>query len=243
MVISTAIDDLRLRDDGVCVTTLPSGFRGPGGAIDKPDQFRRIHKGAIPRLGGLGLAMGIAAGVLLPHISGWWDRINLDLPDLGYEWSILVAALIVLAVGFVDDTRSLGPRVKLLGQATAVMALYLGGVRIERIDRPGLTMDLSRPPAVDFAVLGFPIDLAPASLAVTMFWFLGCMNVWNLIDGMDGLASGVGLLVSGTLTLVAIHKRQRRGRDPGGRVGRQPGRVPALQLASRLHLFGRQRRR
>jgi UDP-GlcNAc:undecaprenyl-phosphate GlcNAc-1-phosphate transferase len=38
-----------------------------------------------------------------------------------------------------------------------------------------------------------------------MFWFLGCMNVWNLIDGMDGLASGVGLLVSGTLTLVAIH--------------------------------------
>ena len=40
---------------------------------------------------------------------------------------------------------------------------------------------------------------------VTLFWFLGCMNVWNLIDGMDGLASGVGLLVSGTLTLVAIH--------------------------------------
>ena len=38
-----------------------------------------------------------------------------------------------------------------------------------------------------------------------MFWFLGCMNIWNLIDGMDGLASGVGLLVSGTLTLVAIH--------------------------------------
>ena len=40
-----------------------------------------------------------------------------------------------------------------------------------------------------------------------MFWFLGCMNVWNLIDGMDGLASGVGLLVSGTLTLVAIHNQ------------------------------------
>jgi UDP-GlcNAc:undecaprenyl-phosphate GlcNAc-1-phosphate transferase len=38
-----------------------------------------------------------------------------------------------------------------------------------------------------------------------MVWFLGCMNIWNLIDGMDGLASGVGLLVAGTLTLVAIH--------------------------------------
>ena len=42
---------------------------------------------------------------------------------------------------------------------------------------------------------------------VTMLWFLGCMNVWNLIDGMDGLASGVGLLVSGTLTLVAVHNQ------------------------------------
>ena len=40
-----------------------------------------------------------------------------------------------------------------------------------------------------------------------MLWFLGCMNVWNLIDGMDGLASGVGLLVSGTLTLVAVHNQ------------------------------------
>jgi UDP-GlcNAc:undecaprenyl-phosphate GlcNAc-1-phosphate transferase len=39
-----------------------------------------------------------------------------------------------------------------------------------------------------------------------MLWFLGCMNVWNLIDGMDGLASGVGLLVSGTLMLVALRQ-------------------------------------
>ena len=191
-----------------CVLTTPlvTHFAGWVGAIDRPDQFRRIHKGAIPRLGGLGLAMGIAAGVLLPHISGWWSQINLNLPDLTHEWSILVAALIVLAVGFIDDTRSLGPRVKLLGQASAVMALYAGGIRIQRIDVLGFALDLGNP-SFQFAVLGYPIELAPESLAVTMFWFLGCMNVWNLIDGMDGLASGVGLLVSGTLTLVAIHNQ------------------------------------
>ena len=68
----------------------------------------------------------------------------------------------------------------------------------------GLNIDLGQP-GVTFSVLGMPIDLALPSLLVTMLWFLGCMNVWNLIDGMDGLASGVGLLVSGTLTLVAIH--------------------------------------
>jgi UDP-GlcNAc:undecaprenyl-phosphate/decaprenyl-phosphate GlcNAc-1-phosphate transferase len=189
-----------------CVLTTPlvTHFAGWVGAIDKPDQFRRVHHGAIPRLGGLGLAMGIGAGILLPHIAGWSGHISLNLPDLTHEWSILIAALTVLAVGYFDDTRSLGPRVKLLGQATAVVALYLGGIRIDRIDALGFAIDLGHP-NLQFQALGYPVDLAPASLAVTMFWFLGCMNVWNLIDGMDGLASGVGLLVSGTLTLVAIH--------------------------------------
>ena len=74
-----------------------------------------------------------------------------------------------------------------------------------------------------------------------MFWFLGCMNIWNLIDGMDGLASGVGLLVSGTLTLVAIHNENVEVAILAVVAGRQPGRLPALQLASRLHLPGRQR--
>ena len=174
------------------------------GAIDRPDQFRRIHEGAIPRLGGLGLALGIAAGTILPHFSGSSRLISLSLSDLHHEWVILIAALIILVVGFVDDTRSLGPRVKLLGQALAVLILYLGGIRIQTIDVLGANLDLSSP-SLEFSLLGMPMNLALPSLAVTMLWFLGCMNVWNLIDGMDGLASGVGLLVSGTLTLVAIH--------------------------------------
>ncbi len=188
----------------VLATPLVTQIAGWVGAIDRPDQFRRIHIGAVPRLGGLGLAMGIACGVFLPHLTRWSPNINLNLPDLSHEWSIFIAAIIILVVGFVDDTRSLGPRVKLLGQAAAVMALYLGGIRIQRIDVLGLNLELGSP-GVQFAIMGFPIDLALPSLFITMFWFLGCMNVWNLIDGMDGLASGVGLLVSGTLTLVAIH--------------------------------------
>src|SRR4029077_13473608 len=86
----------------------------------------------------------------------------------------------------------------------AVLALYLGGIRIHSIEVLNLNLDLGFLSA-HFSVFGFPVELALPSLLVTLFWFLGCMNVWNLIDGMDGLASGVGLLVSGTLTLVAIH--------------------------------------
>jgi UDP-GlcNAc:undecaprenyl-phosphate GlcNAc-1-phosphate transferase len=187
----------------VLATPLVTKIASWVGAIDRPDQFRRVHIGAIPRLGGLGLALGIAAGTILPHFSGSPRLIGLSLTDLHHEWVILSAALIILVVGFVDDTRSLGPRVKLLGQALAVLILYLGGIRIQTIDVLGVNLDLSYP-SVALSLLGLP-SLALPSLAVTMLWFLGCMNVWNLIDGMDGLASGVGLLVSGTLTLVAIH--------------------------------------
>ena len=176
------------------------------GAIDRPDHFRRIHKGATPRLGGLGLAFGVALAIVLfvqggyldgwPGLAEWWPR----------QGSVLLAASIVLAIGVIDDTRNMGPRAKLLGQATAVLVLYAGGIRIQSLDLLGLTIDLGSP---SFAVslLGRSFEVAVPCVAVTMIWFLGCMNVWNLIDGMDGLASGVGLLVSGTLTLVAVHNQ------------------------------------
>lgn len=188
----------------VLATPLVTQLAAWVGAIDRPDQFRRIHHGAIPRLGGLGLAIGIAVGVVVPHASASAAFISPNLPDLSHEWALLLAALIILVVGFVDDTRSIGPRVKLMGQALAVLTLYLGGIQIRTIEILSLSLDLSHP-GLQLGAYGYGLDLALPSLAVTLLWFLGCMNVWNLIDGMDGLASGVGLLVSGTLTLVAIH--------------------------------------
>ena len=174
------------------------------GAIDRPDQFRRIHKGATPRLGGLGLAFGILVGVVAVVYGGYLDVWD-GLPAWSEkQWPVLAAALIVLGLGFVDDTRTLGPRIKLAGQALAVVVLYSGGVRIQSFDVLGLAIDFSRPEFA-FPLAGHRMTVAIPSLVVTLFWFLGCMNIWNLIDGMDGLASGVGFLVSGTLTLVAIH--------------------------------------
>ncbi len=188
----------------VLATPLVTWVANRVGAIDRPDQFRRIHHGAIPRLGGLALAIGVASGTLLTYLD---VSLGLRAGGMGASsshGSLLLAALVILAVGFVDDTRSIGPRMKLLGQATAVVALYFGGVRIRSIELLNWNFDLTHP-SIHLARLGIPADLSVPSLLITLLWFLGCMNVWNLIDGMDGLASGVGLLVSGTLTLVAIH--------------------------------------
>ena len=174
------------------------------GAIDRPDQFRRIHKGATPRMGGLGLAFGLVLGLLLIVWGGYlrdWDRFS--------EWWISLApvglaALIVLLIGTVDDLVGIGPRAKLLAQAAAVMVLYFGGVRVSSVVFLGIPMRFDSP-SLMIHLFGYEQTIAPIGLGVTMFWFLACMNIWNLIDGMDGLASGVGLLVSGTLMLVAIH--------------------------------------
>ena len=142
------------------------------GAIDRPDQFRRIHQGAIPRLGGLALAIGFAAGTILTFLhEPFRDRVVGEFAAQ-HHWSVLLAALIILLVGFVDDTRSLGPRTKLLGQALAVLALYLGGIRIQSIDVLGLNL---RPglPQRTFQRSGFSIVLAVPSLFITAFLVSG----------------------------------------------------------------------
>ena len=189
-----------------CVLATPAVTRVAfwTGAIDRPDQFRRIHKGATPRLGGLGLAFGMFVGIVVVLLGGYLDAWPGLMKWCLDERAVLGAALIVLLLGFVDDTRGVGPRVKLLVQASAVIVLFLGGVRIENIDLLGWMIDFSRP-SVTIHLLGRVDTFSLTSFLITLVWFLGCMNIWNLIDGMDGLASGVGLLVSGTLTLVAIH--------------------------------------
>lgn len=174
------------------------------GAIDRPDQFRRIHKGATPRMGGLALAFGmIASLVTIASVWHWGDA----WPDAqvfwSKQWSVLLAVGLVMAIGAVDDTRGLGPRIKLIGQASAVLLLYAGGIRIDRFVLLGHTFNFCPNALAIPTPLGW---IHPISLAVTLFWFLGCMNVWNLIDGMDGLASGMGLLVSMTLMLVALYQ-------------------------------------
>ncbi|MGE3819516.1 MAG: glycosyltransferase family 4 protein [Isosphaeraceae bacterium] len=187
----------------VLVTPMVTRIAIWAGAIDRPDQFRRIHKSATPRLGGLGLAFGIFIGIFLVVTGGYVDQWDAIEPWWRGEWPVLVAALLVLALGFVDDTRGVGPRLKLLGQGTAVLVLFFGGVRIQGVNLLGLAIDLGSP-SITYSAFGESDTFGLPSLLVTTVWFLGCMNIWNLIDGMDGLASGVGLLVSGTLALVAV---------------------------------------
>jgi UDP-GlcNAc:undecaprenyl-phosphate GlcNAc-1-phosphate transferase len=189
-----------------CILATPSVVRiaSYAGAIDRPDSFRRVHKGAIPRMGGLSLAAGLLVATLPAITRGSMVDFSGFSEWFGKEWSIMAAGAIIVLVGLIDDAKGMAPRTKLLGQAAAVLVLILGGIQITKVTFLSVPIHLSTPVPLHLAGWSFTVD--PLSTFVTLVWFLGCMNIWNLIDGMDGLASGVGLLVSGTLMLVAMRQ-------------------------------------
>ncbi|MCC6482134.1 MAG: undecaprenyl/decaprenyl-phosphate alpha-N-acetylglucosaminyl 1-phosphate transferase [Sphingomonadaceae bacterium] len=152
--------------------------------VDQPDQSRKLHARPIPRLGGIGIAIAYLAALGLSLIAPY-KNLPFDLPkalDAGFR--LLPAAVTIFAVGLIDDIYILRAWQKLVGQVLASIMAYAAG----------------------FGVVSFQGDPLPMwiSLPVTVFWLVGCANALNLIDGMDGLAAGVGFFASMTTMIAAL---------------------------------------
>jgi UDP-N-acetylmuramyl pentapeptide phosphotransferase/UDP-N-acetylglucosamine-1-phosphate transferase len=152
------------------------------GMLDRPDE-RRIHKGIIPRGGGLavfaGFHLACAAIYFLP-----WFPFDISL-TLDWWLKFFPASLFLIIVGVADDRWGMQPRIKLGCQILAALALYASGIHL------GALFQQPLPWFVD--------------CALTVFWCVGFMNAFNLIDGLDGLATGLGIIaatgVAGSLLL------------------------------------------
>ena len=143
------------------------------GFMAQPDGERRLHSVAKPALGGLAMCCGLLVGLLVAWRMGQFREMFVS----SYEpWGVAAAAVVVVAVGMVDDRFELSPPAKLAGQVLAGSTLYLLGV----------TMYYFRFPFLDIVVLSR--DLVPL---VTVVWVVGMCNAINLIDGLDGLAAGL----------------------------------------------------
>lgn len=146
------------------------------GMIDKPDP-RRINKVPIPRGGGLAVFLGVNLGFLISaFLLG-----NVVFGKCAEQyWAVLPCAFVLVAIGYVDDKYSMNPKVKLLGQFLVALATWY---------------------LTDF---GFR-DVWPSipvwlDAVLTVFWILGAINAFNLIDGLDGLASGLALIAAFGMT-------------------------------------------
>jgi len=150
------------------------------GLMDLPGA-RRAHRNPTPRTGGV--AVTLAYG--LPLVGLALSQLNaadqVSVPDV---IRLLPAALLVFAVGLVDDLVNIRPWQKLLGQALAAGLAYQAGVRFTSVAGTQLPAFLPLP--------------------LTMVWLIGCANSFNLIDGIDGLASGVGAFAASTMLVAAL---------------------------------------
>jgi UDP-GlcNAc:undecaprenyl-phosphate/decaprenyl-phosphate GlcNAc-1-phosphate transferase len=161
------------------------------GLVDKPDNYRKLHKRAVPRLGGLSIffAFFLPLAFLYFFYRNQVSDLLLVRPDqLG---GLLAGSTLALLVGLIDDLRTLKAGWKLLFQIIAASVAWATGLSIEAISNP----------------FGGPLVLGLYSFPVTVLWFVICMNAVNLMDGLDGLAAGVCLFVSLTLFLVSLHFR------------------------------------
>ena len=157
------------------------------GAVDTPGG-RRSHRGEIPRLGGIGIYLGFVGGVgsallLTGRVASLGDASS-DFPWAGAG----IGATIIFAAGLLDDFRQFSPRAKFLFQLLGAGVAVAFGVRIESI-------------AIPF-VGTLPFGMASA--LITLAWILVVTNAMNLIDGLDGLAGGLALIVTSTMAFVSL---------------------------------------
>jgi len=141
--------------------------------VDQPDA-RKVHSGAIPRIGGVAMVLGTVIPILM------WVEMDRDIVAL------LLGLFIIFIFGVWDDRKNLGYRTKFFGQILAVLVVIMyGDIQIVRL-----------PFIEDYVVPQY------VSFFITFFVLLGVTNAINLADGLDGLAGGITLLSFGVIAIL-----------------------------------------
>ncbi|MFO0748132.1 MAG: MraY family glycosyltransferase [Myxococcota bacterium] len=156
------------------------------GLYDLPNE-RKVHARPIPRLGGVAIVIAFFApvtGILLVGAGAGEALTHTTTHVVG----LYVGGILMAGLGLYDDLRGANAIQKLIVQLGVAGLMYALDYRIEAISNP----------------FGGTLELGLLSLPVTLFWFVGVMNAVNLIDGLDGLASGIGLISVTTLFALSM---------------------------------------
>jgi len=154
------------------------------GVLDQALSSRKIHKNAVPRLGGTAIVCAFFAPlVALFCVDSGVGRTF--VADAALAHGVFLGGTLIAALGLYDDLRGAGAKTKFAVQFAVAGLMYALGFRIDQIANP----------------FGSPLPLGWLGLPFTLLWIAGIINAINLIDGLDGLAGGVAL-VKVTITLV-----------------------------------------
>jgi UDP-GlcNAc:undecaprenyl-phosphate/decaprenyl-phosphate GlcNAc-1-phosphate transferase len=152
------------------------------GVVDRPDGRRKLHGRPVPLLGGVAVYGATVLGLLIVRFAT--DAASPEFVDLSTAW--IIAAGFVCFVGSIDDRFDLPSRIKLVLQIVSVLPIVALGYYVDRV-----------------VAFGHPIELGWLGVPLTVLWLVGCINALNLIDGMDGLASIVGVSTAAMMGMIA----------------------------------------
>ncbi len=146
------------------------------GMLDHPGD-RHIHQKPIPRGGGIAIiiAFFISSSFFLFH---GVDKYSIDI------YKILLPALILILGGIIDDKFNIRPRYKLILQIIVATICWFNGITFH-------------------SFLAFVLP-APISLLITVIWIVALINAFNLVDGIDGLAAGLGVIACLCMGIIFI---------------------------------------
>ncbi len=145
------------------------------GALDYPGE-RKVHQKPMPLLGGLMMFFGFLFGYMF------------FAPENTQMLAILIASVVVIITGMIDDIKPLKAKQKLIGQIIAALIItFYGNILLNDITFFGMTLE--------FGIFTYPI---------TVIFIVALMNCINFIDGLDGLASGISTIFFLTIGILAF---------------------------------------
>ena len=177
--------------------------------VDAPDGNRKLQRRPIPLTGGPTILVSLMIGV---GLTLWmFPTLLLETKgDISFLIGLFVSGGIIVAVGLIDDRFGIRGRQKLLAQFVAALVMLPAGMVIEKVSIFGFEPDFG--------------DLAPLiGGALTVLFIVGAINALNLIDGVDGMASTTGIVLSFSVAAVSVIS-----------AGRPDGLMISLVLAGAL---------
>jgi len=209
----------------LCVTPFLRKLAIAHGVVDRPLEARKAHRVPVAYLGGVGVFLGIMGGIAFSFLGFGGElpesifRIHESKGNLtGVPFSILLGIMVITVIGLVDDVKGLDPRLKISGQLLAAAALALDEVGtnvaagiLKPVGNLLGNQDLTYHIALPFDLpLATPTNIITidiiywAGVAIIALFVLGATNASNLIDGLDGLLSGVTAIAAAGLLILAL---------------------------------------
>jgi len=155
-----------------------SRYRGRWAVLDQPNR-RSLHDKPLPRLGGVGIILGILVTAFMTyHMSG--------MEPMYASPPVLCGFAIIISISLLDDIYQVPVLLRLILHIVAAMLVVYGGTTVDNLLFTGWSMHLS----------------AAVGIAFSILFIVWMTNLYNFMDGMDGLAAGMGVIGFGTFAIL-----------------------------------------